>query len=195
MAVRLEPALPAKVLVHVDELHVAVPFPFISRACHEAMRAVTTNPLVVSSWARSTLDLFTNITTMVSVGVVALRGLTRLAPSLVECRVLLASDVDLTPLTCLTLLEVSLGSRVSVTFPTQLKQLAVVKRNLGTSNVGDVVLKSFKCCEREHPIAQRTLKTLPTTLQTVEGEFSPASPSWPASRSPCGKALSDRAES
>ena len=117
---------------------------------------------------KGTLDL-SGMTALTSLN--AGRSLvTRLPASLVECRVALHSDTDLSPLTGLTSLGVLLDPGIRVTFPTGLKRLCVDEGRLGESNIGDVALESFRSTWGRL-ITWDDLERLPKTLRWIEGQF------------------------
>ena len=95
-----------------------------------------------------------------------------LPTSLVECEVLLESDTDLSPLTNLTQLTLSVQSGIRVTFPTRLKSLRVEEGKLGETNIGDLALETFSSAWGR-PITLEELETLPKTLRDVYGPFEP----------------------
>ena len=94
--------------------------------------------------------------------------------SLVRCDITLQSDFDLSPLTNLTSLEVSMEPDVRVTFPTGLKELSINKGELTNTNVGNVALESFKS-RWPSRITRAELERLPKTLKKVDGQFEPES--------------------
>ena len=98
----------------------------------------------------------------------------RLPTSLVGCVLRVRCDTDLSPLTRLTALTLTMASGVHVTFPTQLKKLYLVDGRLDNSNIGDVALETFKSgCSRR--ITREDLERLPKTIRKIRGEFDPDS--------------------
>ena len=98
----------------------------------------------------------------------------RLSTSLVECDVSLRSDTDLSSLTRLTSMGVSLEPGIRVTFPTGLKKLKRGDGKLCESNIGDVALESFVLMPG-YLTTREELEKLPKTVKKVEGMFYPMS--------------------
>ena len=97
-----------------------------------------------------------------------------LPASVVQCEVDLRSDADLSPLTSLTSLGVTLKRNIQVTFPTGLKKLYIFKGELGNTNIADVALESFSSAMGRRT-TRADLERLPKTVKKIYGDFEPAS--------------------
>ena len=98
-----------------------------------------------------------------------------LPSSLVECKVRLLSDTDLSSFNNLTMLDISLHSKIRVTFPTGLKKLYVSSGQPFQSNISDVALESYELKGWPRQITQEDLEKLPKTLKHIDGFFEPES--------------------
>ena len=98
----------------------------------------------------------------------------RLPMSLVNYKVNLRADTNLSHLTNLTSLSVCLEPGIRATFPTGLKQLQLAEGELTNTNVGDVALETMTF-SWQHQITLDELERLPKTLKTVTGRFEPES--------------------
>ena len=100
----------------------------------------------------------------------------RLPPSLVECSLRLDRDFNIGALTRLTKLKVHVARDISVTFPTQLKELRVEGNGvLVDSNIAQVGLESIEYFPSVHRLMLHMLEDFPTTLRKVDGKFDPDS--------------------
>ena len=102
------------------------------------------------------------------------QSVSRLPTSLVEYRVSLKSETDISYLTNLTSLTVSLESDIRLTFPTGLKRLCVDHGSLGDSNISDVALESFESGWNSR-LTWNDLEKLPRTLKAINSNFESAS--------------------